>query len=208
MCIRDSARHVPSITKNHSIAYQTKLNHAKPYQTLSKHEFWAYRWKQKNSACPKDQHYAFHIWQYDKQSLCAYTWKQKLFSMYQGSTLSIWHMTARQHDNSMIFWTFLVSTCCQMTFDIFILNNIHYKIVHVLNVQAIKNAYSMIKWYFTLDDCVSICFTLNPQTQFAFPDALCIMYLTGFLSQWNMPPVYTRLLWNMKNYSNLKTLFW
>ena len=31
-----------------------------------------------------------HLW--------GYTWKQKLFSMSQGSTLSIWHLTAWHHD--------------------------------------------------------------------------------------------------------------
>ena len=56
-------------------------------------------------------------------------WKQNLFSMSQGSTLSIWHVTAWHHDKQsilrlhmktkMTFETFLVPICCQMTFDNF-----------------------------------------------------------------------------------------
>ena len=72
------------------------------------------------STCPKGQHKHLTYDSMKKNHFWAYTWKQKLFSMTKGSTLSNWHMTARQtitlepkklwHSQRQ---TLLVPSCCQ-----------------------------------------------------------------------------------------------
>ena len=54
----------------------------------------------KHLTCDIWQH-GIMTWRHDRMTnnhFWAYTWKQKLFSMSQGSTLSIWHMTSWLQD--------------------------------------------------------------------------------------------------------------
>ena len=97
------------------------------HRTMTNNNFWDYTWKQKLIRMSQGStlsiwhmtawHHGIKTWQHDKQSLWRLHMKTKVDQ--HVPRINIKHMTyymTSRHDSM----TFLVPSCCQMTFDIFL----------------------------------------------------------------------------------------